>query len=1190
MIYDNLFKGIAYSLLLTAYSIGVLGQSISVDKNAITHSKFRVATTNESDASDVTKAQITIQYSDGLNRPLQSIGYQQSPTQKDVVLEGLRYDAQGRNYLKYLPTPSTNNTGMYQSNVQSLGYNFYNDNRPYSTIELYDNSPLNRERETMGAGITWQNAGKKVQVFNEFAGTDVRMYVVDASKNIILQGTYPDKSLYKKRIIDEQGATHIEIRDNEQHVIQTKQQEDNTGGFLTTHYVYNDFGRLVAVIQPEGYAIGQTLNYGTSDWQNWAFFYEYDERGRAVRKYVPGGGWTEMVYDRANRLVLEQSARQKELALWSFTKYDVLGRVIIRGELSNSNSQTYLQGLFMGVSTPYETWTGYTYSSQSYPISYGGSDEKQWIFYDNYNWAASDWNFNAALAYDAASYWSNARGLQTGSWARSPEDPNVLFYTILHYDKQGRVMQTYQTHHRGGSQNWQKPIITNFQYNFAGEILTSKITYQLDGQANITTLNINEYDYVGRLLKVYHSINGVSPMEILRITYDEIGRLSQKKIMPNGTYYVGGTLDYINRPPSPNANIDDVAKKAVCLLPGTLINGSTVGHYSASINPNAATGTSISGLQTIDYQWHIRGGLRGINLDALGNPLLDNSQGDLFSYKLDYESAGQWASNIGKQTWKHSDNLTRSYTFSYDVPSRLTNAQYSGVNGENFSTPFISYDKNGNIMKLMRYGQTGANTYGMTDYLTYLSDGNRLLQVTDTQTSTTNNEFVQRGNASYSYYVDGSLKSDANEQIQNIIYDTFIKQPIQVNLTDGRWYRNYYDGSGFLYKTAYFSVSNAITETWEYFVSGLVLKNGQPYQMAAPEGRVFSQNGDGVTAQWIYEFDIRDNLNNTRVSFKANGNQLEQTAKSDFEPFGLKLSSSMANNVQNRWEMQGHEKESTFGLNRIDFGARTANPLTGVWDRVDIMAEKVFDQSTYQYTLNNPINLIDPDGNSAEKITSTHTDNDGNVLWVVNDGDNGVYRHKKGMNLDDIKHSYSSSNTSAGGEKMGETAFWDEFLRPETGKPFGRIIFGWKGELLLDYYRNIMSEEYDYSLYEISMAMRPGRRLDPKHYYGETGMLFKGKYISVRSFGNYLAGLGAALGSNFVTSDFWTFQKIAGYLNVSQHGFDKYEAARIAATGIPYKGTKYPYYGENYYQFRMSYFGYHNARNTGFTWKDIKQK
>ena len=192
MIYDNLFKGIAYSLLLTAYSIGVLGQSISVDKNAITHSKFRVATTNESDASDVTKAQITIQYSDGLNRPLQSIGYQQSPTQKDVVLEGLRYDAQGRNYLKYLPTPSTNNTGMYQSNVQSLGYNFYNDNRPYSTIELYDNSPLNRERETMGAGITWQNAGKKVQVFNEFAGTDVRMYVVDASKNIILQGTYPD--------------------------------------------------------------------------------------------------------------------------------------------------------------------------------------------------------------------------------------------------------------------------------------------------------------------------------------------------------------------------------------------------------------------------------------------------------------------------------------------------------------------------------------------------------------------------------------------------------------------------------------------------------------------------------------------------------------------------------------------------------------------------------------------------------------------------------------------------------------------------------------------------------------------------------------------------------------------------------------------------------------------------------------
>ena len=258
---------------------------------------------------------------------------------------------------------------------------------------------------------------------------------------------------------------------------------------------------------------------------------------------------------------------------------------------------------------------------------------------------------------------------------------------------------------------------------------------------------------------------------------------------------------------------------------------------------------------------------------------------------------------------------------------------------------------------MQRNGKIGSG-FGLVDNLTYSYTGNRLSQITDTQHTNNNNEFVQRGSASYSYYADGSLKTDANEQILNISYDTFIKQPIQVTLTDGRWYKNYYDGNGFLYKTVYYSAANALIETWEYLPGGLVLKNGQPYQMSIPEGRAIYIGGG-----WQYEFDYKDHLGNTRVSFKANGNQLEQTAKSDFEPFGLKLSNSVANSVQNRWEMQGKASEQTFGLNRIDLGARTVNPLTVVWDRVDIMAEKYNSFSPYNYVLNNPLKVIDPNGN-----------------------------------------------------------------------------------------------------------------------------------------------------------------------------------------------------------------------------------
>ena len=66
--------------------------------------------------------------------------------------------------------------------------------------------------------------------------------------------------------------------------------------------------------------------------------------------------------------------------------------------------------------------------------------------------------------------------------------------------------------------------------------------------------------------------------------------------------------------------------------------------------------------------------------------------------------------------------------------------------------------------------------------------------------------------------------------------------------------------------------------------------------------------------------------------------------------------------------MQGKESEKTFGLNRINLGARTVNPTTGVLDRMDRFANAFNDVSPYQYSLNNPILYIDPDGDSTVNI------------------------------------------------------------------------------------------------------------------------------------------------------------------------------------------------------------------------------
>ena len=205
------------------------------------------------------------------------------------------------------------------------------------------------------------------------------------------------------------------------------------------------------------------------------------------------------------------------------------------------------------------------------------------------------------------------------------------------------------------------------------------------------------------------------------------------------------------------------------------------------------------------------------------------------------------------------------------------------------------------------------------------------------------------------------MKSDANEGIQNIVYDTFLKQPTEVQLFDGRKIKNYYDGGGTLLKTVYYSAQNTVIETWE-FRQGMIFKNGLPYQLTTPEGRAVFNPSDST---WHYEFDYKDHLGNTRVSFRDSSGVLVKTAETAFDPYGVKLPIGVNNATQNRWEMQGKEKESTFNLNRINFGNRTLNPTTGVWDRVDEMSEKNHFESGYVYLHNSPLKYIDPDGKDA---------------------------------------------------------------------------------------------------------------------------------------------------------------------------------------------------------------------------------
>ena len=117
------------------------------------------------------------------------------------------------------------------------------------------------------------------------------------------------------------------------------------------------------------------------------------------------------------------------------------------------------------------------------------------------------------------------------------------------------------------------------------------------------------------------------------------------------------------------------------------------------------------------------------------------------------------------------------------------------------------------------------------------------------------------------------------------------------------------------------------------------------------------------------------------------------------------------------------------------------------------------------------------------------------------------------------------------------------------------------------------------NLIGIARNSKPGGLLDIKKDYPNTGRLLNGKYVSSRSAGNYLAGYNAQGGSigGIVSISFETFQRLAGALHVKGSSLSKNDMGRIVLFNEKY-GDK-PYYGENYYQFRMSKKGWDASKN-----------
>ena len=249
-------------------------------------------------------------------------------------------------------------------------------------------------------------------------------------------------------------------------------------------------------------------------------------------------------------------------------------------------------------------------------------------------------------------------------------------------------------------------------------------------------------------------------------------------------------------------------------------------------------------------------------------------------------------------------------------------------------------------------------------------------------------------------------------------------------------------------------------------------------------------------------------------------------------------------------------------LMRYDNGKCWSDPILCRFTTMDSLCELYYDKKNpYSYCADNPMRYGDWNGCNL----STHTDSLGNVVEVFNDGDLGVYKHdndKEGTQ-EELAENYSSSDTSGGGTRMGETEYWDEFKMSNDPYEVARIYFGTSWDF---YIERLNNEANGLGLARTAVMSVRGGKFDIKRrgvYVPDgsfTGRMLKGKYVTARSAGNFLAGMNGATGKiegKYISLEL--YMRMAGALHSLENGTNPFRS---------------PYYGEIPYAGRMIVAGF----------------
>ncbi|TRU81409.1 MAG: hypothetical protein EWV76_21375 [Microcystis novacekii Mn_MB_F_20050700_S1] len=452
---------------------------------------------------------------------------------------------------------------------------------------------------------------------------------------------------------------------------------------------------------------------------------------------------------------------------------------------------------------------------------------------------------------------------------------------------------------------------------------------------------------IGRLWKVLSSNQGNGNTDVQEVyDYDQLGNIASKTLTVTG--YVAQTVSYEYdnlgnvikvRYPDASNGIPEVVYSynslGETIAVGTPDNPQRFANYLYNADGSVATTTLNNGGIKRNLNYNSPGWPVGINNQKADNSLL--MQQSLTYTEDGYQGSGYYNGNIAKNslnygTWENAPQ-SYDYQYQYDQLGRLEVAQNSQNEQASLGVGQpTSYDINGNIETLKQGDTTSEYQY---------------IPNTDKVNGVSNSSEPQN----YSYDANGNVTSASHRHISKIDYDPLTQLTTQVQLESSKVSFKYNGGNQRVLKTVESSGNQTAGKLYVHGLNDypLLEVSNQPIQYIYGLGGLVALVKEGK----VYTI-LKDHLGSTRVVVDETGTVI---VAFDYLPFGDLMGVAYGNPEMISYRYTGQEFDAELGL--YNYRARFYDPRLGRFYATDTKGQFA---SPYLYAGNNPINMVDPDG------------------------------------------------------------------------------------------------------------------------------------------------------------------------------------------------------------------------------------